>query len=717
MVLILETATNIMGNKERACRLPMMQYMAERMSGLCYERPWYAKMGGCTALKFLYQHMAMRWLYQHLFVFLKAFMFVIMDLAGEVSSGAIDMAKTYLEQMLTICMVPLDKECRNEELIATQNKAIYEVVHELVRQVTSSNTMVREQAMASIRLIANLQNKTITEVMDPHREVLADIIPPRRHLLRHQPACAQIGLMDGNTFCTTLEPRLFTIDLANNYHKLFFHELLTMSEAEDSILNKLDCYKNVNNLIPLRKSALRALSACHYINDHSCREKILLILLKSLEKNNAELQEAAFECLQKFLSGFSFEKEGVDAENGTSNTSIVEEQPGVKPSFSRLVGQVHSHMRPLLLTLGDYRNLTLNGVKRLSYLTQLFPSMFNEKLLDQLLQHVCKMLEISIQSNRGKNFLANAKSGDTEQKLTTILHIFHTVPTSTSKFIGTMVRVVLQAERSLMIEPSCPFREPLVKSLLKFPEDTIDLLMNDTNIKDQQYNRFAIYLLKHKDGALFREYVQNMSDRLVQLILCLQFDSGILVQSPLGMSSYEERYEAQHQAILVVETLIEFDCDWLSSQGNIVAALKQIWQNDLYKTCETNVSCDIWHMVAKIFLHYFTRNTEDFDLLFMMLKALCLRFIPDFQVNIVLSIDDASFNGRGEVETYMTYSIVFCLLPFFFVPTQFLRDFLANTVAHTYSVEWKRKVFFHFVQNYNNPTISQELKAKVRCMI
>lgn len=309
MVLILETATNIMGNKERACRLPMMQYLAERMSSLCYERPWYAKMGGCTALKFLYQHMAMRWLYQHLFVFLKAFMFVIMDLAGEVSSGAIDMAKTYLEQMLTVCMVPLDKDCKNEELIATQNKAIFEVVHELVRQVTSPNGMVREQAMASLRLIANLQNKTITEVMDPHREVLADIIPPRKHLLRHQPASAQIGLMDGNTFCTTLEPRLFTIDLNNNYHKLFFHELLTLCEAEDAFLNKLDCYKNVSNLIPLRKSALRALAACHYITDPSCRDKILQILLKSLEKNNSELQDAAFECLQKFIAGYTIEKE------------------------------------------------------------------------------------------------------------------------------------------------------------------------------------------------------------------------------------------------------------------------------------------------------------------------------------------------------------------------------------------------------------------------
>ena len=44
-------------------------------------------------------------------------------------------------------------------------------------------------------------------------QVLQDMVPPKKHLLRHQPANAQIGLMEGNTFCTTLQPRLFTMDL------------------------------------------------------------------------------------------------------------------------------------------------------------------------------------------------------------------------------------------------------------------------------------------------------------------------------------------------------------------------------------------------------------------------------------------------------------------------------------------------------------------------
>jgi transformation/transcription domain-associated protein len=193
LVLILETATNILGTKERACQLPFMEYLADKMCSLCYERAWYAKLGGCMAIKFLFERMATKWVLNHLFVFLRALIFVMMDLTGEVSNGAIDMAKTNLEKMLRVCVNPGTQETGNVELHEAQNKALYEVTHELVRQVTSPHTIVREQAMASLRLLGEIQNKTVTEVMEPHKEVLADMIPPKKHLLRHQPANAQIG--------------------------------------------------------------------------------------------------------------------------------------------------------------------------------------------------------------------------------------------------------------------------------------------------------------------------------------------------------------------------------------------------------------------------------------------------------------------------------------------------------------------------------------------
>lgn len=61
-------------------------------------------------------------------------------------------------------------------------------------------------------------------------------------------------------------------------------------------------------------------------------------------------------------------------------------------------------MRPLLSTLGDYRNLNLCGARRLSYLVQLFPPSFNEKLCEQLLQHLRKLLDNLVQAQKG-NYL------------------------------------------------------------------------------------------------------------------------------------------------------------------------------------------------------------------------------------------------------------------------------------------------------------------------
>jgi len=51
------------------------------------------------------------------------------------------------------------------------------------------------QAMHGLRTMADAMGISVTEVMEPHKDVLQDMIPPKKHLLRHQPANAQIGLM------------------------------------------------------------------------------------------------------------------------------------------------------------------------------------------------------------------------------------------------------------------------------------------------------------------------------------------------------------------------------------------------------------------------------------------------------------------------------------------------------------------------------------------
>ncbi len=81
--------------------------------------------------------------------------------------------------------------------------------------------------------------------------------------------------------------------------------------------------------------------------------------------------------------------------------------------------------------------------------------------------------------------------------------------------------------------------------------------------------------------------------------------------------------------------------------------------------------------MVKIMLAYFKehRDTEIF-LLFQLLRALCGRYVADFQ---------------------------------------FLKDFLENEVCNSYPVKWKRDAFFELVKvwNMSDAHLSQELRGKI----
>jgi len=61
----------------------------------------------------------------------------------QVSNGALDMAKTNMELLLCHCAKPLS--LADSELATAQSKSMFDTVHELVRHVTSPNTVVRDQ--------------------------------------------------------------------------------------------------------------------------------------------------------------------------------------------------------------------------------------------------------------------------------------------------------------------------------------------------------------------------------------------------------------------------------------------------------------------------------------------------------------------------------------------------------------------------------------------
>uniref|UniRef100_A0AAR2IYU8 Transformation/transcription domain associated protein n=1 Tax=Pygocentrus nattereri TaxID=42514 RepID=A0AAR2IYU8_PYGNA len=650
LAVIFDVASIILGSKERACQLPLFSYIVERLCACCYEQAWYAKLGGVVSIKFLMERLPLIWVLQNQLTFLKALLFVMMDLTGEVSNGAVAMAKTTLEQLLVRCATPLKEEEKTEELLSAQDKSFHMVTHDLVREVTSPNSTVRKQAMHSLQVLAQVTGKSVTIIMEPHKEVLQDMVPPKKHLLRHQPANAQIGLMEGNTFCTTLQPRLFTMDLSVVEHKVFYTELLNLCEAEDAALMKLPCYKSLPSLVPLRIAALNALAACNYLPQS--REKIIAALFKALNSTNSELQEAGEACMRKFLEGATIE-----------------------------VDQIHTHMRPLLMMLGDYRSLTLNVVNRLTSVTRLFPNSFNDKFCDQMMQHLRKWMEVVVLTHKGGQRSDGSVSVSSfpwipEMKIcSAIINLFHLIPAAPQTLVKPLLEVVMKTERAMLIEAGSPFREPLIKFLTRHPSQTVELFMMEATLNDPQWSRMFMSFLKHKDAKPLRDVLASNPSRFVPLLVPAGTAATVRPGSP---STSTARLDLQFQAIKIISIIVKNDEGWLAGQHSLVSQLRRVWVSEAFQERhrKDNMAATNWKepkLLAYCLLSYCKRNYSEIELLFQLLRA---------------------FTGR------------------FLCNMTFLKEYMEEEIPKNYNITHKRALFFRFVE-FNDPHFNDELKAKV----
>ncbi|CAJ0925872.1 unnamed protein product [Ranitomeya imitator] len=638
LAVIFDVASIILGSKERACQLPLFSYIVERLCACCYEQAWNQQ------------------------TFLKALLFVMMDLTGEVSNGAVAMAKTTLEQLLIRCATPLKDEEKTEDITTAQEKSFHLVTHDLVREVTSPNPTVRKQAMHSLQVLAQVTGKGVTMIMEPHKEVLQDMVPPKKHLLRHQPANAQIGLMEGNTFCTTLQPRLFTMDLNVVEHKVFYSELLNLCEAEDATLMKLPCYKSLSSLVPLRIAALNALAACNYLPQS--REKIIAALFKALNSTNNELQEAGEACMRKFHPK-SKEKAWycclqLPTESSWRGATIE-------------VDQIHTHMRPLLMMLGDYRSLTLNVVNRLTSVTRLFPNSFNDKFCDQMMQHLRKWMEVVVITHKG-----GQRSEGNEMKIcSAIINLFHLIPAAPQTLVKPLLEVVMKTERAMLIEAGSPFREPLIKFLTRHPSQTVELFMMEATLNDPQWSRMFMSFLKHKDAKPLRDVLAANPNRFITLLLPGVTQTTVRPGSP-STSTSTMRLDLQFQAIKIISIIVKNDESWLANQHSLVSHLRRVWVSDAFQERhrKDNMVATNWKepkLLAFCLLNYCKRNFGDIELLFQLLRA---------------------FTGR------------------FLCNMTFLKEYMEEEIPKTYSIVQKRALFFRFVE-FSDSNFGDELKAKV----
>lgn len=118
---------------------------------------------------------------------------------------------------------------------------------------------------------------------------------------------------------------------------------------------------------------------------------------------------------------------------------------------------VHSALRPLLMMLGDYRNLSPPLLCRLTYMIELFPTSFNEKMCNSLMAHLRSWVEV-LQNSAPSASVTTPTGGVAPRKgdeTTVCLHIMnmlHMLPASTFRLFEPLLALSMKGEKALGIE-------------------------------------------------------------------------------------------------------------------------------------------------------------------------------------------------------------------------------------------------------------------------
>ena len=99
---ILKISIMVLGSPDKISKLPLLDYLSEKVVTMCYERAWYHKMGGCECIRLLFTHTPSSFLLPRITTYLRALIFSIIDLSGEVCVYFMGFLNNYIKHIKKI---------------------------------------------------------------------------------------------------------------------------------------------------------------------------------------------------------------------------------------------------------------------------------------------------------------------------------------------------------------------------------------------------------------------------------------------------------------------------------------------------------------------------------------------------------------------------------------------------------------------------------------
>ncbi|KAI6151887.1 hypothetical protein BKA82DRAFT_2906299 [Pisolithus tinctorius] len=546
--------------------VPTLHQLANRFSAMCLEDSWVHKSAGCNGIRILTGtlDLGVKWVSDREVDFIRTLLHILKDLPHDLHRDVGEVTDV-LKQVLRVSNA--DVGPLGDTPVTSRPKLLH-LIGILFAELSSPNPVVRQAVQGCIELLVELTGKSAYELLLSHRDRMLTAIYTKP--LRALSFPIQIGMIDAVRYCISLHPPLPEL---NDELLRLLHETLALADADDLNLGRGNLRQNGLEVIKLRVSCIKLLTASMPMTDFftkqiQTRQRVTGVYFKSLYSPSQEVKEVAHEGLRMVLA-----------------------------HQSRLPKELlQTGLRPVLMNLADPKRLSVSGLEGLARLLELLINYFKVEIGHKLLDHFRivadpQMLQASSRLPLPEN------EGIT--KLVQLANIFHLLPSTAHIFLENLVNAIVQTEAQMHFSDRSPFSEPLGKYLDRYPGEALDFFS-----KHLHFPRHVRTLRSILRARLAPNLERELASRTQSLVeLCLKSnDKSLLIP---GLSLFDE--------------IADIQPSWTLENLHVVDVLVEVWRSERLELAQMDtMSSDVIHrhsLLLSIFKKTLQR-TSQVDILF-----------------------------------------------------------------------------------------------------
>ncbi|XP_025202207.1 transcription-associated protein 1-like [Melanaphis sacchari] len=627
---ILRESQKILG--DNVVYFPFITYMFQQFCELCYDLSWICKRGGCLGLQTLFTNLLKEeteaneysnWFIKHFNNTFRATLFIFFDYNKHLTFGTLKIAESNLDYMLNWLYWVKPKNPSHDLIQDT-------ILTEITDYITGPNDLLREQSIKIINLMANKQQKTIVDILEPYHKQIQLAIPGNR-LFDSYTFKSQIGIMKGHIFCALHSISLEQFDILNKVNVFYFNMINIVCKGDSKEMSSIKMFKCLSStqLFEFRQVAMQVLVHCSSFMTNSDNILIFEIFLNALMSSDIKMQEIVYQCLESRSINLIIELKMVDK---------------------------------LLLYYDDLfqdpEKVTLININYILYITKLFPSSPNKMFCTTILNSF-KYLWNNLNCGIYRTSLY-----ELELSLEKIIQIVSQIREAQFFHVKEICELVLN-QNILNVELCNRLYPHLIECLLKFPVACIQLFFLDQNIKNSTWSLFFISMIRNEKCESLRNVLTSDSSHLETL---------------LGTSKSDTPRYIQYACVKIIYNLLKMTKKWIFNSNKIIHSLLNIWCSIKFKERFKNIAAvqstewDEPKLILKIIIVYYRDHTNEVFILFHLLFVFSMRFPIDIN---------------------------------------FFRKFLEKEIIQSSTIQWKRIVFFQFIELYQKKNANIDILGKI----